>query len=212
MCCGEGLAILVAVKRLLAILIVLLPLVGCRAATTTEVTVYDFRNASGAYVLVYSTDQQMRAQFEDRLVSELAARNMKAFPSHPDLHDVKATDREALLGAAKAQHAMFVLVIEEVEHSETGVVASPKRITHDHPDLQDFYQHTHPADHEHADQTQLFVEVSAFLIQGDFAKLVWSGATWSVPSDGDDDRIAGFSTTIADAIEQARREFLGHDA
>jgi len=199
-------------KHLPAILIVLLLVAGCVAPTKTDVTVYDFRQASGAYVLVYSTDREMRTRFEDRLVADMTARNMKAYPSHPDLPDVRATDRVSLLAAAKAKHAMFVLVIEEVQHSETGVVASPQRITHDHPDLQDFYEHTLPADHEHADDTQVFVEVSAFLIQDDYAKLVWSGATWSVEDGGEADRIAGFSTTIADALAKARREVLGRDA
>ncbi|MDX1556076.1 MAG: hypothetical protein R3212_08625 [Xanthomonadales bacterium] len=183
---------------------------GCaqspKSGVTTEVTVLDYRNANGAYVLVYSTDHELRSMFEDRLVADLAARDMLAFASYPDLPDASATTRETLLAAAKARKAMFVLVAEEVEHGQSGVVRSDRRITHEHPTLKDFYAHTKPADHEHDDDAQVFVEVSAFLIQGDFAKLVWSGTTWSFQADGQAGRIAEISAMIANAIDDARRK------
>ena len=140
-----------------------------------------------------------------------------------DLHDVvelllaiadelDAAGESDLLAAAKAQKAMFILVVEEVPHGEMGVVRSSReRITHEHPTLHDFYEHTRPADHGHDDDSQIFVEVSAFLIQGDYAKLFWSGTTWEVETEGGEDRIAGLSATIADAIEEARRQYLNRD-
>lgn len=186
--------------------------VACASQSTTEVTVMDFRKASGAYVLVYSTDESLRNRFEDQLVADLATREIKAYPSYPDLPDVRASNRENLLAAAKVRKAMFILVVEEVPHGERGVVRSSReRITHEHPTLHDFYEHTRPADHEHDDDSQIFVEVSAFLIQGDYAKLFWSGTTWEVKTEGGEDRIAGLSATIADAIEEARRQYLNRD-
>lgn len=77
--------------------------------------------------------------------------------------------------------------------------------------LHDFQEHTRPADHEHGDDSEVFVEVSAFLIQGDYAKLFWSGATWEVAVGGGEDRIAGLSATIAGAIEEARRQYVNRD-
>lgn len=189
--------------------VLLVLLAGCASEPPKpDVTVFDYRNAEGAYVLVYSTDRELRTMFEDRLVAAFAARDMLAIPSYPDLPDVKASNREALLGAAKSHNAMFVLIVEEVKHGEHGLTRStnPGRISHEHPTLQEFYAHTAPADHEHDDDTQVFVEVSGFLIQGEFAKLIWSGTTWSFQAEDEEGRVSDLSTTIADAIDQARRK------
>lgn len=184
---------------------------GCGSAQT-DTAVMDFRRTSGAYILVYSTDTELRAMFENRLAADLATRDIRAVPSHPDLPDVTTGNRNDLLTAAQSHQAMFILVIEEVGHHETGTVPDSGRITHDHPTLLEFYEHTRPANHAHEDDTQVFVEVSAFLVQESRAKLVWSGAAWSFRADGEAGRISGLSTTIADAIDQARRAYLGADA
>ena len=184
----------------------MLALIACAAPPKQEVTVMDFRDARGAYILVYSTDSEFRRMFEDQLVKDLAARDIVAFPSHPDLPDVNATNRENLIGAARNKKAMFILVAEEVKHGQKGVVPEGGRITHEHPTLRDFYAHTRPADHEHDPGTQVFVEVSGFLIQGEFAKLIWSGTTWSLRADNQYGRVTELSATIANAIEDARRK------
>lgn len=196
-------------KSIPVVCVALALLSGCAQPTpqsSPEVTVLDYRNANGAYVLVYSTDQELRTLFEDRLVGDLAARDMLAIASYPDLPDASATTRENLMAAAKAHKAMFILVVEEVRHGEIGVVQGDQRITQEHPTLRDFYAHSKPADHEHDDDEQVFVEVSAFLIQGDFAKLVWSGTTWSFQADGEAGRISQISTMIANAIDETRRK------
>lgn len=181
---------------------------GCADQPTSDVTVMDYRNAEGAYVLVYSTDQEFRTLFEDRLVADLAEREFVAFASYPDLPDALDTGRVELLSAANARKAMFVLVVEEVKHGEAGIARStnPGRISHEHPTLRDFYEHTRPANHEHDDDDQVFVEVSGFLIQGDYAKLIWSGTTWSFRADDQEGRISDLSATIAQAIDDARRK------
>ena len=181
---------------------------GCADQPKSEVTVIDYRNTQGAYVLVYSGDEEFRAMFEDQLVSDLAARDMAAFASHNDLPDVTATSRNKLLGAANDRKAMFVLVVEEVKEGEKAVTRSnnPGRISHEHPTLQDFYSDTRPAEGDHQPGSQVFVEVSGFLIQGNYAKLVWSGTTWSLEADDPQTRISELSTTIANAIEDARRK------
>jgi len=196
-------------KTILVLAYILLAFtVGCASQTTSEVTVLDFRNAQGVYILVNSTDQEFRTLFEDRLVADLAERDFVAFPSYPDLPDANDTGRTNLLGAANARKAMFILIIEELKHGETGVVRSnnPSRITHDHPSLREFYEHTMAADHDHADEDQVFVDVSGFLIQEDYAKLFWSGTTWSVRADNKEGRISDLSATIAQEIDTARRK------
>jgi hypothetical protein len=195
------------IQKLSALFALTLLMAGCAQPSRTEATVLDFSRASGVYVLAYSTDREMRMRFEDRLVQDLTARDIKAYPSHPDLPDLRATRRADLVRAANARAAMFVLVVEELGHGETGVVNSPGRIAHDDPTLQDYYENTRPADHEHDDATEVFVEASAFLLQGDDGKLVWSGTAWPTPATAEGDQMAGLSETIADAIEKARRDF-----
>ena len=156
-------------------------------------------------MLAYTTDTELHAVFEDQLVADLAAREIKAYASYVDQPDVTAMTRDNVLQAAKARKALFVLVVEEVRHGQVGVVTEQNRISQQHPTLQDFYRNAQPADHEHEDHDQVFVEVSAFLIQGETAKLYWSGTTWSVQADGQAGRIANISSNIANAIENARR-------
>ncbi|MEJ8566374.1 hypothetical protein [Elongatibacter sediminis] len=186
-------------------------LVSACGSPRTDTTVLNFRDNAGAYVLVYSTDLEMRTVFEDRLVADLAAREIAANASHLDLPDVRKGTRDSLLAAARRHHNMFILMVEEVGHDESGIVPTRGRITHEHPTLKEFYAHSLPADHEHDDATQVFVEVSAFLVQEDHARLVWSGTAWSFQADGESGRIPGLSTIIADAIEKARDDYLGGD-
>ena len=177
---------------------------ACVPPPKTEVTVMDFNRASGVYVLVYSADQQMRTRFEDQLVADLTARDIKAFLSYPDLPDVRVATRQDVVRAANARQAMFVLVVEEVVQGETGVVDDAGRITQESQTLQDFYEKSRPSDREYDEQAQVFVETSAFLLQGNRGKLVWSGTAWPVSGAGDP--MPGLSETIANAIEKARRD------
>ena len=191
-------------RRTALLLAATLILAGCAQQTRTEVTAMDFNRASGVYVLVYSTDLQMRTRFEDQLVADLGARDIKSFSSYTDLPDVGAATRDDLVRVANARRAMFVLVVEEVGQGDTGVVTSAGRITQENQTLQDFYENSQPADRKYDEQAQRFVEASAFLLQGDRGKLVWSGTAWPVSGTGDP--MPGLSETIANAIEQARRD------
>lgn len=173
-----------------------------------DITVMDFRNARGAYALGYTSDLGVRTMFEDQLVTDLAARDMRAWPSYPDLPDVTAMSRDGVLAAARDKKAMFIVVAEAVAPGDTGVVPEDGRITHDHPDLQDFYEHSKSLVQDYDPDRTVLVEVSAFLIEDDGARLVWSGTTWSFGADGQGGAIPDISATIADAIAQARDRFL----
>ena len=183
---------------------------GCASQTTTtsEATIIDYRNTEGAFIIVNSTDQEFRTQFEDRLVADLAARDFKGIASYPEIPDVSTTNREEVLAAANAQKAMFVLVVEELKRDEAGAVPSdnPGRITRENETLKDFYETTRPTDGDYDEDDQVFVEVSGFLIQGDTARLIWSGTTWSFEANEQEDRIANLSATISQEIDIARRK------
>ena len=175
-----------------------------------EVTMLDFRNQKGAYILGYTADREVRVQFEDQLVADLAARDILAWPSHPDIPDAPSTNRESVLAAAKAKKAMFVIIAEAVPPGGQAVAQrkGPGRISHEHPTLKDFYEHNRPPGKDYQPGEEVFVEVSAYLIQEDRAKLFWSGTTWTFNAEEQDEAIANVSATIADAIAKARRQFL----
>lgn len=186
---------------------------GCASSVPEDdITVIDFRNKQGAYILGYTADMDLRVRFEDQLVADLAARDIKAWPSHPDIPEATMTNRESVLAAANAKQAMFVILAERVAPGEQAIAQTkrPERITHEHPDLRDFYQHTRPPEGEFDPAEEVFVEVSAYLIQEDRAKLFWTGTTWSFNADGEGTAIREVSATIADAIVQARDRFLAN--
>lgn len=177
-----------------------------------DVTMIDFRHSSGAYVLGYSADAEVRKLFEDQLVADLHAREINAWPSHPDIPDATQTTRDSVIAAANNKKAMFIVLAEQVPAGEQAVAQSKggPRITHEHPTLQDFYQNTRPPSQDYAADGQVYVEVSAYLIQEDMAKLFWSGTTWSFSADGKGGAIQDISTTIADAIVSARDRYLAN--
>jgi len=174
----------------------------------SDVMVLDFANTKGAYILAYSADQDVRKAFEDQLVVDLAARDITAWPSYPNIPDATKTTRDAVLAAANAKKAMFVILAEEVPPGKQAVSQGQGRITHDHPDLQEFYEHSKPPGTQYDADKQVFVEVTAYLIQGNRAKSFWSGTTWAFNADGEGSAIKSISTTIADAIVKARKQFL----
>lgn len=184
---------------------------GCASSTTDDdVMILDFRNTGGAYILAYTADADIRTRFEDQLVADLAARDIKAWPSYPDIPEATATSRENVLAAANAKHAMFVILAERVPPDGQAVAQTkrPERITHEHPDLREFYEHTRPAEEPVDAEEEVWVEVSAYLIQGDRAELYWTGTSWSFAADDEGGAISDISTTIANAIARARAQFL----
>lgn len=196
---------------LLAILLIVCT--GCASAPSDDdVMIMDFRNTSGAYILAYTADVDIRTRFEDQLVADLAARDIKAWPSYPDIPAATATNRENVLAAANAKQAMFVILAERVPPNGQAVAQTrrPERITHKHPNLREFYEHTRPPEAPVDADGEVWVEVSAYLIQGDRAKLFWTGTSWSFAADGEDGAIADNSTTIANAIARARAQFLAN--
>lgn len=187
--------------------------VGCASSPPDDdVVVMDFRNTSGAYILAYTADVDLRTRFEDQLVADLAARDIQAWPSYPDIPQATATTREDVLSAANARQAMFVILAERVppDGQAEAQTRRPERITHEHPDLREFYEHTRPAEAPADTDKEVWVEVSAYLIQGDRAKLFWTGTSWSFAADGEGGAIADISTTIANAIARARAQFLAN--
>ena len=199
-------------RQSIACLITILICTACasqkQAAGDSDVMVLDFANTKGAYVIAYTADQDVRKAFEDQLVADLATRDITAWPSYPNIPDATKTTRDVVLTAANAKKAMFVILAEQVPPGKKAVSQGQGRITHEHPDLQDFYEHSKPPGDQFDPDKQVFVEVTAYLIQGNRAKSFWSGTTWAFNADGEGSAIKSISTTIADAILKARQQFL----
>lgn len=200
--------------RTFTLLLLLLTLCASCASSSTDndVMVMDFRNTRGAYILGYTSDLDVRTRFEDQLVADLAAHDIRAWPSYPDIPEATEATREDVLTAADAKHAMFVILAERVPPGGEAVAQTkrPERITHEHPDLREFYEHNRPKEEPSDPDRAVWVEISAYLIQGDRAKLFWTGTTWSFATDGEDGAIADISATIANAIARARAQFLAN--
>lgn len=177
-------------------------------SSNTDVVSYDLSKRSGVYVLGYTTDESVRRAIEDRLVEDIRARDMIAYASHLDLPEIPATTRRSLLDAANKRDALAVLVVNQVVADEEGVIDNPLRVTTKHPDLAAFYEYTASIERDFDPAEPVFAEVNAFLIEGDRARLVWSGTIWSFNADGEGGAISGMSNNVADELGDIRDALL----
>ncbi len=172
--------------------------------TQPDVIRTDFTQNAGAYIIGYTTDAGIRRAMEGQLVQDLKDREMIAYPSYPDLPDIRLTTRENVLAAAHAKKTVAVVVINQVVAGEDGVIDNPIRISPDHPDLKAFYDYTRTLEENLERNGEVFAEVNAFLIDGDKTRLFWSGTTWSFHADGKGGAIRGISETIANEMAKIR--------
>ena len=189
-------------SKLIFVLGLLAAVCGCVAKT--DVVTYDLTQRSGLYVLGYTTDENIRRAIEDQLVADIQSRDMQAYPSYVELPVLLETTREGLLAAANAKNALSVLVVNQVMPGKDGVIQNPLRVTPEHPDLASFYEYTKSVERNFNPRSEVFAEVNAFLIQGDTARLIWSGTTWSFDADGKGGAISGMSGNIATELSEIR--------
>jgi hypothetical protein len=181
----------------------LLLVTGCAAKTT--VVRADFTQGEGAYVVGYAADPAIRTRVEEQLVSDLRAREMIAFASHPDIPDITSSSRYELIAAARKRGVISVIVINQVSgDASDSVVQNPKRISPTHPDLRSFYEYSRDRQTAIEPGQQVFAEVNLFVLDGDKANLFWSGTTWSFQADGQGTAIRGISETIANQLQKVR--------
>ncbi|MCZ6855539.1 MAG: hypothetical protein O7G86_16640 [Gammaproteobacteria bacterium] len=189
-------------KQKNSIAIGMLILAGC--VSPPDVIRTDFTKNAGAYIIGYTTDSGIRRAMEDQLVQDLEDRQMIAYPSYPDLPDIRLATRKNVLSAALAKKTVAVVVINQVVAGEDGVIDNPIRISPHHPDLRAFYDYTRTLEDNPEPDGEVFAEVNAFLIDGDKTRLVWSGTTWSFQADGAGGAISGISETIASEMGKIR--------
>jgi hypothetical protein len=184
-------------------------------ASTPQVSRIDMTEVKGLFVLVYALDPAVRLAAEQQIVNDLHVRNMTAYASHADLHDLDSITPLAVASAARARRAAAILVVNQVTaDGAERVVADPGRIAPEHPDLQSFFAY---ARDRSADTTagtadpslELIAEANLFLLQDVRATLFWSGAAWTRAADGPGG-LQALSQQITDALQRAQRELLGH--
>lgn len=178
----------------------------CACTTQTTVIRADFTEREGALVVGYATDPSIRIAIENQLVGDLTARDMTAFPSHPDIHDITLSNRDQLLALANAKQTVAVLVVNQVaSDASDSVVQNPQRVSPNHPDLRTFYEYT---ENNRVDPPQVgqrvLAEVNLFIIDGDQANLYWSGTSWSFQADGKGTALRDISSLVADQLQQVR--------
>ncbi len=173
-----------------------------------DVVSYDFANRSGVYVLGYTTNEGIRRAIENQLVEDIRGRDMTAFASYVDLPVIAGTTRDSVLDAANKHNMLAVLVVNQVEAGEDGVIDNPLRVTPEHPDLNAFYEYTRSVERNFDPGKVVFAEVNAFLIEGERGRLVWSGTTWSFNADGKGGAISGMSDNVAAELSEIRDALL----
>lgn len=177
------------------------------ACTSPDVIRTDLTTQAGGYVVGYTGNAALRHTFEDRLVADLRARGMTAFPSYPDLPDISTATRDSVARAANEKHVVAIIVINQVMADENRAIGNPARVSPDHPDLQAFYDYTRRVEAEYDPEEVGFAEVNLFFVDGAKTRLAWSGTTWSF-QDGAGGAIAGISENIARQLEEARAAFF----
>lgn len=179
-------------------------LAGCASKTT--VIRADFTKGAGVYVVGFTPDPAIRTAMEEQLVADLRAREAIAYPSHVDIPDITASNRDELIASARARSVIGIIVINQATaDASDSVVQNPQRVSPAHPDVKAFYRYSKRQQQAALDPSQrVFAEVNLFILDGDLANLFWSGTTWSFHADGQGGAIRGISETIADQLQQVR--------
>ncbi|MEO0436141.1 MAG: hypothetical protein AAF098_04475 [Pseudomonadota bacterium] len=189
----------------MAVIVGILLLAAC--STRIDPTALPGVDGNGMYVLAYAKEQRIRRAMEDRLVSDLQTQGITAYASHRDLPSFGDIDRGAVLAAAKSKNALAILLVNRVIPGQESLLKTSDRITPEHPNVKAFFEYTRDLEVSPAPDSTVLVEVSGFLLEGDSAKLVWSGTTWSFNGDGSGGALVGISTTISDELGRLKRAF-----
>ena len=185
-----------------------LSLLSCTTVETTTVTA-DFRQKQGVYVVGYTENADTRVMLENQLVSDLTKRDMVAWASHLTLADVINATPQEIKDKAAEKKALSVIILNRVAaDASDSVVKNPARISPKHTTLQAFYSHSRELVGSSYDAEQeVFVEVNLFILDGDEAKLFWSGTTWTFNADDRPATIQDISTTVADQLALVRDRY-----
>lgn len=181
---------------------------SCTTTETSSVTA-DFREKEGVYIVGYTDITDTRIMLEDQLASDLTKRDMLAWPSHLTLDDITNATPQEIKDKAAEKKALSLIILNRVAaDASDSVIKNPKRISPKHSTLQAFYTHSRMLVENSYDADQeVFVEVNLFILDGDEAKLFWSGTTWTFNANDRPAAIRDISAIVADQLAQVRDKY-----
>lgn len=179
-----------------------LVLVGCQSSVQTSTITADFRNKSGVYIVGYTDNQTARTKIESALAANLRENDIVAFASSDDFPLITTTTPAQLRAIANEKKVISVIVLNRVSaDASDSVVKNPARISPLHPTLQEFYAGSKSESVDNfSDSDDIFVEVNLFIVDGDKAKLYWSGTTWTKVGTEQNIAITEVAKTISDQL------------
>lgn len=177
-------------------------------SSQTQLVSYDLTEKTGLYIVGYTADENLRRALETQLKRDIETLGMVGFTSHGDLPALGESTRRGVLEQANTKRALAVLVVSQVLPDEQGLLSNPSLSQTDQPDLQSYYETSRRVAKEYVPGAEVFAEVNAYLLEGDAARLIWSGTTWSFEADGQGGAISGVSQNIAAELADIRDTLL----
>lgn len=188
--------------RIFSLLVVVLALTACAGPTTVIST--DLTRVSGVYVIAYVDREDIRTRLEQRFVTELEARGLRAVPSQPDLKTIKqASPREMVRAANQHDVAAIIIVNRVAADGSGGIIGSDKRILP--ADLAAYHATTSTEADDYDRQDPVYAEANGFLVDGSKTRRFWTGTTWTL-SDDEEVVIDNVASTIAEELARVSRE------
>jgi hypothetical protein len=175
---------------------------GCQSNVKTSTITADFRDKSGVYIVGYTDNETARSLLESALATNLRKNDIVAYASSDDFPTITTTTPAQLRAVAKEKKVISVIILNRVStDANDSVVKNPTRISPLHPTLQEFYAVSKSESVDNfADSDDVFVEVNLFIVDGDKAKLYWSGTTWTKKGTEQNVAISDVAKTISEQL------------
>ena len=175
---------------------------ACTSHYETSTITADFRHKSGVYIIGYTQNQLARTAIETALVKNLGANDIVAYASIEDFPNIVAATPDQLRSKADEKAVISVIILNRVSSDASdSLVKNPARISPLHPTLQQFYAASESESVDNfKDSDSVFVEVNLFILEGDKAKLYWSGTTWTKKDTDQNIAVTDLAETISDQL------------
>lgn len=162
----------------------------------------DLTKQQGVYLVAYSTDASARLEFEAELQANLLTGGLLAFASHEDIDDITQSDANEVFLNAK-RHGVVAIVV--INNAEDTTVENPDRLRLDTPGVREHFERIRSTS-DAVPGRDVILEVNAFAIDGNTAKLAWSGVTAVFEPESRTAAIEELSNGIADALRIAQQQ------
>ena len=189
-------------RLFLALLTMLATASGCQGPT--QVISTDLTRVSGIYLIAYVDRADIRRRLEDQFVAELARRNLRAVPSHPDLPEIKRASVADMVAAANTHDVAAIIVVNRVAADGSGgIIDSEQRILPE--DLSAYHASVRGEADEYPAAAPIYAEANGFLVDGRKTRRFWTGTSWTLAGD-DQAVIEDVAGTIAAELERVQAE------